>query len=328
MLQLVDRRNSRALVPPSRPGNRYVLFEDIPTFWDAWDLEVSHLDKGWDAGTDDDGVEAAGVLGAAGGGVRGADGLVSSAAVGAVLGADRGIPGAAGGICGPAVGIHSAACGTPVGCGTALGPPPCIPCGSSDSSAAAANTADGRGGGAAPAAVEVLEGGPLRARVRFRARIGASSLMEQTISLDALSARCGGCGVWGLVWRSFGSVFLLWWEVGGLLWCGVWGVGAGLEVVRQWFLLWWGDLGAALSGEQRVASGVGARERHTARAKRGEGHAAFAAAIATALTGGRFAMTATPPVVLMHWNGAPSTARGQAITSSTQATHSPFGLLC
>lgn len=26
------------------------MFEDIPTFWDAWDIEVTHLEKAWDAG--------------------------------------------------------------------------------------------------------------------------------------------------------------------------------------------------------------------------------------------------------------------------------------
>ena len=26
------------------------MFEDIPTFWDAWDLEATHLEKAWEAG--------------------------------------------------------------------------------------------------------------------------------------------------------------------------------------------------------------------------------------------------------------------------------------
>ncbi|KAG1674212.1 hypothetical protein FOA52_013832 [Chlamydomonas sp. UWO 241] len=51
LAQLFDRSELRALVPAGGgPGNRYVMFEDMPTFWDAWDLEVTHLDKGWDAG--------------------------------------------------------------------------------------------------------------------------------------------------------------------------------------------------------------------------------------------------------------------------------------
>jgi alpha-mannosidase len=27
------------------------MYEDIPLFWDAWDVEVYHLEKGWAVGT-------------------------------------------------------------------------------------------------------------------------------------------------------------------------------------------------------------------------------------------------------------------------------------
>ena len=37
-------------LPPLTQTLRFILFEDIPTFWDAWDLEVTHLEKGWEAG--------------------------------------------------------------------------------------------------------------------------------------------------------------------------------------------------------------------------------------------------------------------------------------
>lgn len=58
LAQLIDLRTCRALIVPGWPGNRYVLFEDMPTYWDAWDLEVTHLDKGWDAGCEARGTDA------------------------------------------------------------------------------------------------------------------------------------------------------------------------------------------------------------------------------------------------------------------------------
>lgn len=50
MLALYDRTWLRELVPPEGLGNRFRMFEDIPTFWDAWDIEATHLEKSWDAG--------------------------------------------------------------------------------------------------------------------------------------------------------------------------------------------------------------------------------------------------------------------------------------
>ena len=50
MLALYDRVWMRELVPPEGLGNRFRMFEDIPTFWDAWDIEATHLEKSWDAG--------------------------------------------------------------------------------------------------------------------------------------------------------------------------------------------------------------------------------------------------------------------------------------
>ena len=50
LIALFDRVWLRQLVPPNELGNRFRMFEDIPTFWDAWDLEATHLEKTWDAG--------------------------------------------------------------------------------------------------------------------------------------------------------------------------------------------------------------------------------------------------------------------------------------
>ncbi|KAJ1853986.1 Glycoside hydrolase, 38 vacuolar alpha mannosidase, partial [Coemansia sp. RSA 2703] len=45
LVSLVDRRSERELVPSGAEGNELRLHEDIPLFWDAWDVEVSHLEK-------------------------------------------------------------------------------------------------------------------------------------------------------------------------------------------------------------------------------------------------------------------------------------------
>ena len=54
LIALYDRVWLRQLVPPNQSGNRFRMFEDIPTFWDAWDLEATHLEKTWDAGAASD----------------------------------------------------------------------------------------------------------------------------------------------------------------------------------------------------------------------------------------------------------------------------------
>ncbi|KAG2432931.1 hypothetical protein HXX76_008661 [Chlamydomonas incerta] len=50
LLSLYDPAWRRELVPEGQPGNVFRLYEDIPLFWDAWDIEVYHLEKGWLAG--------------------------------------------------------------------------------------------------------------------------------------------------------------------------------------------------------------------------------------------------------------------------------------
>ncbi|KAJ3376941.1 Alpha-mannosidase 2C1 [Entophlyctis sp. JEL0112] len=54
--------SSHEAVAPDQLGNVFKIFEDIPTAWDAWDVEVYHLEKGWDAGVGLAAVEEAGPL--------------------------------------------------------------------------------------------------------------------------------------------------------------------------------------------------------------------------------------------------------------------------
>lgn len=42
---LVDRRTHRELVAAGEKINQFVIHEDIPLYWDAWDVEVYHLEK-------------------------------------------------------------------------------------------------------------------------------------------------------------------------------------------------------------------------------------------------------------------------------------------
>ncbi|KAI7866274.1 glycosyl hydrolases family 38 N-terminal domain-containing protein [Spinellus fusiger] len=46
LIELIDKRVSRgSLVPKRAKGNVLVLYEDVPTYWDAWDVEIYHLQK-------------------------------------------------------------------------------------------------------------------------------------------------------------------------------------------------------------------------------------------------------------------------------------------
>ena len=40
---------SRQIIAEGELANVFKIFEDIPIFWDAWDIEIYHLQKGWDA---------------------------------------------------------------------------------------------------------------------------------------------------------------------------------------------------------------------------------------------------------------------------------------
>ncbi|ORY35984.1 hypothetical protein BCR33DRAFT_722459 [Rhizoclosmatium globosum] len=62
LVSLYDRESQHESIIPDQLGNVFKLFEDIPTGWDAWDIEVFHLQKGWDAKVGLATVEEAGPL--------------------------------------------------------------------------------------------------------------------------------------------------------------------------------------------------------------------------------------------------------------------------
>ena len=43
---LYDRRNDREVIEKGQKANQYVIFDDKPLYWQAWDVEVYHLDTG------------------------------------------------------------------------------------------------------------------------------------------------------------------------------------------------------------------------------------------------------------------------------------------
>ena len=45
LTSLYDKTAGRECIEPGRVGNRFVLYEDIPNAWDAWDVDVFHLEK-------------------------------------------------------------------------------------------------------------------------------------------------------------------------------------------------------------------------------------------------------------------------------------------
>ncbi|KAI8577611.1 hypothetical protein K450DRAFT_212480 [Umbelopsis ramanniana AG] len=46
LCRLYDKEEHRELVPKSACGNQFQLYEDVPGYWDAWDVEIYHLQKG------------------------------------------------------------------------------------------------------------------------------------------------------------------------------------------------------------------------------------------------------------------------------------------
>jgi alpha-mannosidase len=48
IVSLTDLKAGRELVPEGQFGNRFVLFEDYPHAWDAWDVDPTHLEKFWE----------------------------------------------------------------------------------------------------------------------------------------------------------------------------------------------------------------------------------------------------------------------------------------
>ncbi|MGQ9840376.1 MAG: alpha-mannosidase [Anaerolineae bacterium] len=45
LLSLVDKRVGRECIAAGATGNRFVLFDDHPANWDAWDVDIFHLEK-------------------------------------------------------------------------------------------------------------------------------------------------------------------------------------------------------------------------------------------------------------------------------------------
>jgi alpha-mannosidase len=45
LLRLTDKRRSREILDPKQPANQFVLFEDQPTNFEAWDMDIFHLEK-------------------------------------------------------------------------------------------------------------------------------------------------------------------------------------------------------------------------------------------------------------------------------------------
>jgi alpha-mannosidase len=42
---LFDKRAGRESIQPGQPANHFVIYDDQPNFWDAWDVDVFHLEK-------------------------------------------------------------------------------------------------------------------------------------------------------------------------------------------------------------------------------------------------------------------------------------------
>ena len=49
VVRVLDKRNSREVIPPGRIANEFQAFEDRPLSWDAWDVEIYFDDKLWTA---------------------------------------------------------------------------------------------------------------------------------------------------------------------------------------------------------------------------------------------------------------------------------------
>lgn len=45
LIQLYDLQLERDLIKPNERGNVFKMYDDIPLFWDAWDVEIYHLEK-------------------------------------------------------------------------------------------------------------------------------------------------------------------------------------------------------------------------------------------------------------------------------------------
>lgn len=50
LVSLFDKRAGRECIADGATGNRFVLFDDNPVNWDAWDVDIFHLEKRWEIG--------------------------------------------------------------------------------------------------------------------------------------------------------------------------------------------------------------------------------------------------------------------------------------
>ncbi|GJJ70118.1 alpha-mannosidase [Entomortierella parvispora] len=50
LVSLYDLNEMRELIPEGQTGNKMKLYEDIPLYWDAWDVEIYHMNTGRNAG--------------------------------------------------------------------------------------------------------------------------------------------------------------------------------------------------------------------------------------------------------------------------------------
>ncbi|KAG0297906.1 Glycoside hydrolase, 38 vacuolar alpha mannosidase [Linnemannia gamsii] len=50
LVSLYDKHETRELVPKGQAGNQLKLYEDMPLYWEAWDVEIYHLNTGKSAG--------------------------------------------------------------------------------------------------------------------------------------------------------------------------------------------------------------------------------------------------------------------------------------
>jgi alpha-mannosidase len=44
ILSLIDIELNRELIPKDQKANRLILYDDQPLYWDAWDVEIYHLE--------------------------------------------------------------------------------------------------------------------------------------------------------------------------------------------------------------------------------------------------------------------------------------------
>jgi len=51
LTSFLDKRANRECIEPGAKGNQYVLFEDKPQMWDAWEVDIYHLEKRRNVGT-------------------------------------------------------------------------------------------------------------------------------------------------------------------------------------------------------------------------------------------------------------------------------------